>query len=473
MILTPLKSTQWDYWKAAHLLHRAGFGGTTEEVAALQALGPNRAVGSLLQGRRDEHFPAPEWAVPENMEMERLAMRDLGGDEEARRLARQERQKRDRVEYLQFVGGWLDRMIKTRDPATEKLMLFWHGHFATSQDKVRDPYYLWLQSETLRTHAMGDFPSLVKAILRDPAMLLYLDGDSSRAGSPNENFAREVMELFTIGVGHYTETDVQEAARAFTGFRINPANQSSRFAPLQHDDGVKTLFGKRGHFDGDQAIDLIVQQRSCAPFMSRKLLAYYVTEQPSQALVDAFATELVRQKFHLRPALYTLFRSAVFYSPDAVQVKGPVEWLVGSVRRMGGELPPYNVSFEILSQLGQIPYRPPNVKGWDGGKNWITTSTLLARYNHAAMLCGAEPMSRGGNGKPRWMSLKLLAGMPEETRAQPAATIDYFAKALFMRPLSAHEKEPFEQFLQGKQGEPATLVRLLHLMMSTPLFQLS
>jgi len=469
MILAPLHPKHWDYWKAAHLLQRVGFGGTVEEVEALHALGPEGAVHSLLNRREEPPYPAPEWAVPENMELVRLEEMELRGEE--RQAFRQARQKLQRQEYLQFVGWWLQRMLQTSDPATEKLTLFWHGHFATSEQKVRDAYYLWLQYETLRSHAMGEFPALVKAILRDPAMLIYLDGDRSLPPNPNENFAREVMELFTLGEGNYTEADIQEAARAFTGYRINPANQSSRFAPLQHDEGVKVLFGQRGRFTGEEAIDIIVKQKACAPFVSRKLLKYYVTENPSPELVQAFAAELLKQKFRIRPALATLFRSAAFYAPDAVQIKGPVEWLVGSVRRLGASLPPYNFSYQMLSQMGQVLYQPPNVKGWDGGKSWISTSTLFARYNYAAALCGLEPIGRGR--RTYRIRPTLFVTMPGEARATPAATVDYLVRALYTRPLSPQEKAPFEQFLQGKKLEPVTLCRLVHLMMSTPQYQLS
>lgn len=470
MSLAPLHPKHWDYWKAAHLLQRAGFGGSVEEVEALRALGVERAVHSLLNRKEEPPYPAPEWAVPENLEALRLA--EQGLDNEARRELQRQRQKEQRQKFLQFVGWWLQRMYETNDPATEKLTLFWHGHFATSEQKVRNPYYLWLQYDTLRSHAMGEFPTLVKAVMRDPAMLIYLDGDRSLAGSPNENFAREVMELFTLGEGNYTEHDIQEAARAFTGYRINPANQTSRFAPLQHDDGEKVLFGKRGRFTGEDAIDIIVKQKACAPFMSWKLLRYYVSENPPPGLVQAFAAELIRQKFQIRPALATLFRSAAFYSPKAVQVKGPVEWLVGTARRLGATLPPYNISFQMLTEMGQILYQPPNVKGWDGGRTWISTSTLFARYNYAAMLSGAEAIQRGRRNSYR-IRPTLFVSLPEEARANPSATVDFLAKALFTRPLTPREKAPFEQFMQGKKSEPAVLSRLAHLMMSTPQYQLS
>ncbi len=479
-MLAPLDPKLWSPVHAAHLLNRAGFGGTPEEIEALHSLGAERAVESLLAGAQPELPPEdpPSYAQPRDMQQERREREQL--TEEERAMRRREAQKRDNREYLQFAGEWLRQLRESQTPLREKLALFWHGHFATSQTKVRPVFYLWTQKETFRRHAAGDISAMVKAMLCDPAMLVWLDGSSSRKNKPNENFAREVMELFTLGEGNYTEQDVGEAARAFTGYRINPASQQFRFVPRQHDDGEKVILGKRGYWNGEEVIDILCAQPACAQFMAQKFLRYFVCDEPSPAWQKAVANALKEEKMIVAPMLRRLFLSAAFYEERHQQIKSPVEWLVQCLKVLDVPQPPFHRTQPVLRQLGQILYRPPNVKGWEGGKNWITTSTLLARYNIAGQLLGIGGNLWGkGKGKrkkqreQKQVSSGLLTRMPETTRSSEIGLVQYFAAALFQEPCSGEALAAYCDFLKGKSLQSSAVQRqLLHLMMSTPEFQL-
>jgi uncharacterized protein (DUF1800 family) len=461
--LSPLKASAWDYAKAAHLLNRAGFGEDPGEVEALFRLGPAGAVDFLLDAPDDDAlFPRPAWAYPRDIALLNRE-RKAATDDEMRMMLRKEEQKRDRDNLADLVAWWMLRMRQTPHPLREKMTLFWHGHFATSGRKVKDAYYLWLQNETFRQHALGNFGALARAILRDPAMLIWLDGSKSRRTRPNENFAREMLELFTLGIGNYSESDVQEAARAFTGYRINLTNQSFLFAPRQHDTGEKQFLGRKGRFDGDDIIAILLEQPACAEFITRKLWAYFADSAPDQETVAALANEFVQSGFELRPVLRLLFGSEAFYSKRVMrtQIKSPVQWLVGTAKMLETDLPRSRSMINLLRELGQVPFMPPNVKGWDGGKAWITTSTLLARYNYSGVLA---TRSVGG---------AVLAALPEELGSDPKAVVKALSIRLFQSPVDQEKTASFKNFLESKPITDATVAQLLRLMMSTPQFQLN
>ena len=260
----------------------------------------------------------------------------------ARREVAQAKRKENFQEVLDLGAWWLDRMRESADPLEEKMTLFWHGHFATSAQKVQSAYFMWRQNQTFREHARGNFGVLVKAMSRDPAMIQWLDLRESKAAHPNENFAREVMELFTLGEGHYTEKDVTEGARAFTGYRINPKDSSFRFAFFEHDSTPKTFLGRTDVSDGDQAIDAILAQPACATYMAKKLWTFFAYENPPAPLVGALASTLRANRYEVRPVLHQMFTSQEFYSPAAVrtQIKSPIQWMVQTARTMEIDLPP-------------------------------------------------------------------------------------------------------------------------------------
>jgi uncharacterized protein (DUF1800 family) len=269
----------------------------------------------------------------------------------------------------------------TPSPLTEKMTLFWHNHFVSSQQKVRSPQLMYRQNVLLRRHAVGNFGALLHAISRDPAMVIYLDSASNRKGQPNENFAREVMELFTVGEGHYTERDVKEAARAFTGWGIDPDTGQFVFRRRAHDDGVKTVLGRTGDLDGDAVLDILLSKPQTAELIVSKLWREFVSPEPDPGEVRRIAGILRESGYEIRPALRALLTTDAFYAPGnrAALIKSPVELVVGTLRQFSfttGEPLPFVLGVAVL---GQNLFSPPNVKGWPGGEMWINSTTLLAR----------------------------------------------------------------------------------------------
>ncbi|HEY0791861.1 MAG TPA: DUF1800 domain-containing protein [Chthoniobacterales bacterium] len=380
-MLTPLPASAWNRSAAAHLALRAGFGANPDEVDRLAGAGLEKAVEQFLSSVPEETL-APVWTDPRSFLAWREKIRLAQDPVVKRELERQNRQE-GAAQMRELTLWWLERMAVSRAPLAEKAALFWHGHFATSNDKVHSPYKMYLQNEAFRRGGLGDARELTKAVSRDPAMLVWLDLNGSRKEYPNENFARELLELFTLGEGHYTEQDVKEAARAFTGYRVEPSTQTFRCALVQQDAGLKTFLGQTGAWDGDQVIDIIFDQPRCAQFLGVKLWRFFVLDdEPSPALAAALGHELGRHGCQLRPFLRTVFSSATFYSPTvrSRQIKSPVQWLVQTCRTLGAEVPPASVLENAFRRLGQTPFYPPNVKGWDGGKAWINTATLSFRY---------------------------------------------------------------------------------------------
>ena len=419
-MLKSLSSERWNYAMAAHLLNRAGFGGTPPEIAKLDDLGLDQAVDFLVDYEKiPDPAPNPEWARPEPDRIQHLQEVNRSGTPEEKRQLQQETQQLQRQRIMDLRGWWLQRMATGPRPLQEKMALFWHGHFATSYEKVRDSYYMWRQNDIFRRQATGNWTLLLLAVGKDPAMLVWLDQAQSRREHPNENFAREVMELFTLGEGHYTEHDITEAARALTGWSLDRLNQSYIYRPFFHDNGGKTIFGQTGNFDGEDFIGMIVAQPQSAKFITAKIWNYFAGDLPSPELNDALAANFRANGNNFKPFLKTLFRSEEFYSPDIVrnQVKSPVQWLVGTVRVLETDLPPTLVSWGMIRQLGQDLFAPPNVKGWDGGITWITTNTLLTRYNDAQSLVEGTlpPLTAGdfggkgaGNGQRAMNALQRM-----------------------------------------------------------------
>lgn len=278
---------------------------------------------------------------------------------------------------------WVREMIETDSPFTEKMTLFWHNHFTSSLEKCKIPHFLYNQNALFRRYARGNFKAFVKAISRDPAMVVYLDSLTNRRGKANENFARELMELFTLGEGNYTERDIKQAARAFTGYFLNPLTWNFMFMPLLHDYGTKTFMGEKGHFDGDDIIDIIFAKkgRELSRHIARKLWREFISLEPDQEEVERLAAIFRKSNYHLTPLLRALFTSPHFWDRKHRQrlVKSPVEFVVGTVRLFGlsGE-GAYDL-WQVCNRIGQRLFDPPNVKGWEGGYTWITTYSYLRR----------------------------------------------------------------------------------------------
>ncbi len=494
-MLKPLSSGGWNYALAAHLLNRAGFGGTPVEIGRLADLGHEPAVSHLLDYEKiPDPTPNPEWARPNPGEIRKVRDAARNGTPEEKKMAQRELQRLFQRRMLELRGWWLQRMATGPRPLQERMVLFWHGHFATSVDKVRNPYYMWRQNELFRRLATGNWLQLLTEAGKDPAMLVWLDQAQSRKEHPNENFAREVMELFTLGLGNYTEKDVTEGARALTGWSLDPNDQKFIYRPRFHDDGIKTFLGHTGNFDGDDVMQIIVSQPQAARFITAKLWNYFAGQMPSEDWNTQLAASLRANGNNFKPFLREMFRSEAFYSPDIVrnEVKSPVQWLVGSVRMLENELPPPILCWGMLRQLGQDLFAPPNVKGWDGGVTWITTNTLLARYNDArALVEGTVPPMEaddfarkpgGAGGKKAMKVLKRirLGGVevakilsPEE-RADKAGIVSALEHRLFQSTLHTAQEQTLQEFLDAKtKMSDEDILTTIRLMMSTPEYQVT
>jgi len=388
-MLKSLSAARWDYETAAHLFNRAGFGGPPVVIEKLADLNPDDALSTLLDYERiPDPTPAPDWARPDPEGMRRLRDEVKNASPDERRKFYQEEMRVQFQRLMELRGWWLNRMAKGPRPLQEKMVLFWHGHFATSFVKVRNAYYMWRQNELFRRLATGNWQELLTFVGKDPAMLIWLDQAESRRPHANENFAREVMELFSLGIGNYTEKDVTEGARALTGWSLDRLNQEYIYRPFFHDNGTKTFLGRTGNLNGDDVIAQIVAQPQAARFITGKLWNYFAGEMPSDELNDALAAVFRENGNNFKPFLRVVFRSEEFYGPAIIrnQVKSPVQWLVGTARMLECDLPPTLICEGITRRMGQDLFAPPNVKGWDGGISWITTTTLLDRYNTAAIL---------------------------------------------------------------------------------------
>lgn len=380
---------------AAHLLRRAGFGGSPDDVRRLSGMAAGDAVESLVRFPSTSALPAPSDVYDPFSLVQQYGLRGLRdmAKDARRELLKQVRREEVRS-TLALQLWWLNRMLATPAPLQEKMAFFFHGHFTTAAvQKGVSPPMVYAQNQLFRSYALGNLRELTRAVARDPAMLLYLDGASNVASSPNENFARELMELFTLGVDQYTEDDVRESARAWSGWRVVRLTGRAYFDAALHDAGTKTFLGRTGNFDGDDVVDIIFARRQCARFFADKLLSFFVYNQPEPELVDGVADLLERHDYELAPVVSAMLRSEVFYSERAYRalVKSPVELVVGTYKALGVASMDRSV-LPALRSMGQILYYPPNVAGWPGGESWLTSQMMIARQNFLAGLVNAQIM---------------------------------------------------------------------------------
>jgi hypothetical protein len=362
----PSEQSPWDIKKVGHLYSRASFGATwTELENGLQA-GPEETVAVLLKGglpRKDFEQQTAEMA-------QSIARANNG------QLAR---------------AWWLYRMLLSPHPLREKLTLFWHNHFATSNAKVNNAGFMLGQYELMNRHALGNFRSLLQEISKDPAMMVWLDTSLSKKGMPNENYARELMELFSLGIGHYTEKDVREAARAFTGWEIQQGK--AVFSPARHDDGEKTVLSEKGKWTGADIVRICLEQPSTPYFIAGKLYRFLISETvpAPHELLEPLAKQFRKSDFDFGALVETMLRSNLFFSPAVyrTQVKSPVDFALGIVRSLEARTGTTALA-AALQGLGQDLFYPPSVKGWDGGPAWLNGQTLLFRQNLALTLSSGE-----------------------------------------------------------------------------------
>jgi uncharacterized protein (DUF1800 family) len=362
---------------ATHLLLRTGFGATPAEIAPLLPLTRSQAVDLLLfETRTDPVLPLPAW--PEGY---LVPPRSLPKDPAAEKAARQAYDMTINHRRQDLLHWWYAEMIATDSPLTERMVLFWHGHFTSSLDKVNVADLLLQQNLLFRREALGSFRELVHAIARDPAMLVYLDGEGSVKAHPNENFGRELMELFTLGEGNYTEQDVREVARAFTGWRVDHATGRASFDPKRHDDGPKTILGVTGRWDGDQAIDIILSRPQAARFIVTEMWREFVSPTPDPPVVEDLAAQFRGDDYQVRPLLRALLLTDEFWAPSqwGTLVKSPVELAVGTARLLGVDPSAAAQVAAAAQPMGEQLFNPPTVKGWPTGDAWLTSATLVAR----------------------------------------------------------------------------------------------
>ncbi|MBE2181192.1 MAG: DUF1800 domain-containing protein [Chthoniobacterales bacterium] len=390
-------SVLWNADAAAHLLRRAAFGGTPEEAREFASLGMEAAVERLLAFSKDEIAPPAtdpgESATRARFRREKSKANGMASEEE-REFNREQRRIFDDMR-----SWWMCRMHAGPPGAREKLTLFWHGHFATSQTKVRFNHIMLGQNQTLRRLAFAPFRELCTAMACDPAMLVWLDGRSNKASAPNENFAREVMELFALGEGHYSEEDIREAARAFTGWRVDPVNGRAVFTRRNFDGDTKKILGKQGNFGAEEAVDVICSRPACAEFLTAKIWEFYAGEPPNPTLARMLASYYRARDLNTGDLLRKMFSLPDFYSPSVRgrQIKSPVQWLVQASRELGRQMLPPALAIRLAANLGQDLFVPPSVKGWTGGPSWINSATLIRRSNTARIFAvAAPPLPRDG-----------------------------------------------------------------------------
>ncbi len=465
--LEPLPAAEWTPAMARHLLHRAGFGGTAAEIARLHALGLHTAVAEVLDFQLQPHGPGPlqlQRARPDPAELRAMS-------EAQRREVMQRRRRTERQQIAALRQWWLRAMVETTHALQEKLTLFWHGHFAVEYRTVRDALAMQRQNDLLRTHAAGNFGELLHAIARDPAMLRYLDADRNVKGRPNENLAREIMELFAMGEGAgYTEADIQQGARALTGATLDRRTFEYRFRPALHDAGVKHLFGREGAFGPPEFVDLILQQPATARHIAGKLFRFFAHEQPDPDTITRLAALLRAQKYELAPLLENLFRSREFYSERSLghHVKSPIELVIGTIRTLGLSVRDYRQIDTALGDMGQRLFDPPNVRGWLEGQSWLDTNRILVRHNAVAALLRNFEAAPARDGAP------LPAPVTLRDQAAAVAALEHL---LLARPLQAPERTHLIRLLSApphRDLPPAQRSRALVLLFTTlPEYQLN
>lgn len=387
--LAPVSPATWDGRLAAHLLNRAGFGAPKALAARLADMPPAAAVDHLVY-YEDTHFsfPKPEFVVPYGVTREVYVKAKKLEPEEAQKK-RNEVRKAELAALGMLTAWWYERMYTSPRPLEEKLTLFWQGHFATSAQKVRTSEGIYRHNEMLRANASGNLKTLTTEVGKSPIMLRYLDNDRSTKAHPNENWARELMELFTMGVGTYSEDDIKASARAFTGW--THARGEFAYRERVHDDGEKTFLGRTGAFEGSDIIDIIFEQEVTARFFATKLWTYFAYEDPEPEIIEALAATLRKHNYDLKPALRQMFLSEAFYNERAVgtQIKSPTQLLVKLAHDLHLDPVPFGLMARSGTALGQNLFNPPNVKGWDGGYAWANANAMMQRYNLPSQLAAA------------------------------------------------------------------------------------
>jgi uncharacterized protein (DUF1800 family) len=448
----PTSARPWDLESVAHLHRRAGFAAPWMILDRDRQEGPEAAIKRLLKGEDKSADGAPA-AVLESTLDEMTAQ--LGPSADLTRIQ----------------SIWLYRMIFTPHPLRERMTLFWHNHFSTSFAKVQNASLMLRQNTLLRSQALGDFGAMVTAIGKDPAMLIWLDSTINKKAKPNENYAREIMELFTLGRGHYSEKDIQEAARAFTGWFV--IRDEFQEVPRQHDDGIKTVLKRKGAWDGDDIPGILLEQPACAEFICRKLFRHFLsdTQTPPDALIAPLARAFRESHYQIQVPVATILRSNLFFDPSIRRrrVKCPVEFAVGTIRALEIVSPTVQAAAlaEACGRMGQSLFAPPSVAGWDGGPGWVNSTAMLARANLALGLLSDQDEALGQRCDP-W----ALAARHGRTGREALA--GFFLDLLAAGTLDPKARQQIEKAATNRDfNDNAAAREVVRLILTAPEYQLA
>jgi uncharacterized protein (DUF1800 family) len=435
--------------QVAHLLRRAGFGATESELDTYSQLGFAGAVDRLLTPEQVDDSSTDQLLAP--------LSGDLGDPK--------------KLEAAKF--WWVNRMLYTQRPLQEKMVLFWHNHFATANSKVNNSVLMQQQMQLFRDQGMGNFENLLQQVTRDPAMLIWLDNRLNRKASPNENYAREVQELFTVGIGNYTEQDIHEAARAFTGHSLD-RSQHYVFNANQHDNGTKTFQGQNGNFDADDILAILVRNPATAQFITRKMFSWFVYDNPDQSSIDRVAGTFTSSGFDIRATLRDIFTGPEFLSAQAfhASIKQPVEFVVGSLKSLNVQNVGPDVT-QVLRRMGQDLLNPPDVSGWKGGTAWINSTTLFERFNWADRLAQGRDAT-----KPYFTDIPNQ--IQSHAISSPDALVDYYIGLFVDADITPEARQNLIDYLNNPApmslGDSAAIDLkargLVHLALATPAYQL-
>lgn len=387
--------------EARHLVSRTGLGVEWDSVKKLEGLSREKAVEFVLNPAPTEVRSAPAFTPWHKLE----PMRDdsAQGRKDAWAIAQNEGKR--------LQGWWIEQMLATESPFIERMTLFWSGLFTSSIQKTLQPSLLHKQNLMLRQNALGNFRQMLRSVARDPAMLVYLDGYENVKGRPNENFARELLELFTVGSTEYGQADVKAIAKVFTGWGVDPETGEFKFRADLHDGSPVTVLGRTGAFNGDQVIDLLLDNPKTAERIVERVWRHFVNQsRPDPSVVQAWASQFRRANYDIKALLRTVFNSTQFWevANRGTLVKSPIELLVGTVRMANYPRESIEEMVNLCRLMGQQLFDPPNVKGWLGGENWISTQTLLVRASYLAKV------SRGNLNRRVDTGLHLPAQNPQQ-----------------------------------------------------------
>lgn len=451
--------------KNQHLMWRAGFGPAAGQLGQLQTLSPQQLFSALQKASAKQPVfldAADDYLKGLVKGIQEEGMRQMLSAEEKRAVQQQTRQAIRNLNLL-----WLDEMVSSNAQLREKIALFWHGHFASRNLNV---FYQQQLLDVIRQHALGSFRDLLHGVSKSAAMLFFLNAQQNRKGHPNENFAREVMELFTLGRGNYTENDVKEAARAFTGWSANLKGEFV-FRRFQHDTGTKTVLKKSGNFTGEEVLDLLLAQGQTARFITEKIYRFFVNENVDAAKVDALAVRFYQSDYDIGQLLQDIFTADWFYDEKNIgkRIKSPVELLAGIRRMLPMEIENGEAQLLVQKLLGQTLFYPPNVAGWPGGKAWIDSSTLLFRMRLPQLISANDEF----NIRPKADDDQTMGRMEEANKGNSVkkaavrigkpivAEIDWeaYAKHFAATPREALVEGISSVLLQVKPSFPKSLIQ--------------